>query len=143
MCEDLRFHPHKIAFYSRRLPLEPRDIPVIVDSIGECLMGDPEMRPDELRFHLRQNALVKKRHLEEEVIIKGFLVYTQFGCAQADRREATAFSVPSVVHLYGRFEYVTAAHRDAAGETGYAAAALFSFCARLLDQSFSFAAMIS
>src|SRR4030067_2895542 len=126
MGKDIRCYPHKIAFYSRRLYIEPRDVPVIVDSIGEGLMGDPEMRPDAWRFHLRQNALVKKRHLEEEVIIKGFLVYTQFGCAQADRREAAAFSVPPVVHLYGRFEYVTAAHRDAAGETGYTAAALVS-----------------
>src|SRR4030042_6644210 len=143
MGKDLWFYPHKIAFYSRRLYLEPRDVPVIVDSIDECLMGNPEMRPDKLRFHFRQNTLIKESHLEEEAIIKSFLVYTQFGCAQADRCEAAAFSVPPVVHLYGRFEYMTSAHRDAAGETGYADAALFSFCARLLDQFFSFAEMVS
>jgi hypothetical protein len=75
-----------------------------------------------------QNSLIKKRHLEEEVIVEGFLVHAQFGSAQADSSEAAAFPVSPVMHLHGRFEYMTAAHRNTAGETSDAAAALFGLC---------------
>ena len=115
----------EITLHRRGFQFQTGHLPVVLHGGQISLVIHPEVGPDKLCFQFRKYGFVQQGDLVKEIPVQGVLVHPQLGGFQPYGGDAPALTIAPVVHLHRGFEYMPAADRDVAGQTGNPAPAFF------------------